>query len=98
VDRQQRAQDDLGRRLADLRRTRGWTQAKTAEHAGMGYKEYQALELGTRDLKLSTMLRLADVFELSVRALFERPSSRAKRRPGRPRSPGSRHTEKRRTR
>lgn len=54
-------------RLKALREERGWTQEKFAEHAGMAYKYYQAVEAGRkRELRLSTLERLARGHEMEV--------------------------------
>lgn len=50
-----------------MREVRGWTQEKFAEVAGMSYKYYQAVEAGRkRDLRLSTLERLAKGHEMEV--------------------------------
>lgn len=77
--------DDLGRRLAELRLQRRWTQAKAALQSGMAEKEYQAIENGRRAITLRTALALAQAFGTPLRSLFDAPSSREPRRPGRPR-------------
>ncbi|QTN34422.1 helix-turn-helix transcriptional regulator [Akkermansiaceae bacterium] len=54
-------------RLKALREERGWTQEKFAEVAGMSYKYYQAVEAGRKkDLRLSTLERLAEGHEIEV--------------------------------
>jgi transcriptional regulator with XRE-family HTH domain len=77
--------DDLGRRLAELRDARGWTQSKAAERAGMAEKDYQSIENGRRAITMRTLVCLADTFEVSVRELLDPPKARAPRKPGRPR-------------
>jgi transcriptional regulator with XRE-family HTH domain len=76
--------DDLGRRLAELRREHGWTQAKTADATGMPEKDYQAIENGRRAITVRTALVLAQAFDVPIGALFDPPVSRDARRPGRP--------------
>jgi len=77
--------DDLGRRVAELRRERGLTQATAAARAGMLAKDYQALEHGRRAITLRTALWVANALEVPIRALFDAPQSRDTRRRGRPR-------------
>jgi transcriptional regulator with XRE-family HTH domain len=77
--------DDLGRRLAELRGERGWTQSTAAERASMAEKDYQAIENGRRSITLRTLVTLANAFDVSVRALLDPPKDRGARRPGRPR-------------
>jgi transcriptional regulator with XRE-family HTH domain len=76
--------DDLGRRLAELRSERGWTQSTAAEHASMAEKDYQAIENGRRSVTLRTLVTLANAFDISVRALLDPPKDRGARKPGRP--------------
>ena len=54
-------------RLRELRETHGLTQERFAELAGMSYKHYQAVEAGRkRELRLSTLDRLAAVYGIEV--------------------------------
>jgi len=76
--------DDLGRRLAELRRARGWTQAEAATATGMADKDFQAIENGRRAISIRTAVDIANVFGVPVRSLFDAPASREPRRPGRP--------------
>ena len=79
-----RVLDDFGRRLAELRRARGWTQSRAAVESGMPEKDYQAIENGRRAITIRTALALAQTFDQPLRALFDPPASLAPRRPGRP--------------
>lgn len=81
-----RVLDDLGRRLAELRRERGWTQAQAAERAGMSETDYRAIEHGRRAITLRTAFHLAQTLGATMRTLFDTPVTRAPRRPGRPRA------------
>jgi len=61
----------LLQRLRELRRLTGLTQEEFAEKAGMSYKYYQAIEAGRkRDLRLSTLERLAGAYGLEVHELL----------------------------
>lgn len=54
-------------RLKALRVERGLTQEQFAEQSGISYKYYQAVEAGRkRDLRLSTLERLAKAHKLEV--------------------------------
>jgi transcriptional regulator with XRE-family HTH domain len=77
--------DDLGRRVADIRRARGLTQANAAARAGMLAKDYQALEHGRRAITIRTALWVANALDVPLRALFDPPQSHDPRRRGRPR-------------
>lgn len=81
-----RVLDDLGRRLAELRRERDWTQAQAAEKTGMSETDYRAIEHGRRAITLRTAFHLAETFGVPLRAMFDAPVSRAPRKPGRPAS------------
>jgi transcriptional regulator with XRE-family HTH domain len=76
---------DLGDRLAELRGERGWTQQVAAERLAWGVRDYRAVELGTRNLTIETVVTISRVFNVSLADLFGRPASRAARGPGRPR-------------
>jgi transcriptional regulator with XRE-family HTH domain len=76
--------DDFGRRLAELRRARGWTQSRAAGAAGMPEKDYQAIENGRRAITIRTALALEQALDLPLRQLFDPPTSQEPRRPGRP--------------
>ena len=76
--------DDLGRRLAELRRERRWTQAVAAEKLGMIVRDYQALEGGRRNVTVETVAKVAQTFGVTLAALFEAPASGVPRRRGRP--------------
>ena len=81
----QQVLDDLGRRVAEIRRSRRLTQAAAAARAGMLAKDYQALEHGRRAITIRTAWWVANALEVPLRALFDVPQSRARRVRGRPR-------------
>lgn len=59
-------------RIKTLRESLGLTQEVFAERAGLGYKYYQHVEAGRkRDLRLSTLEKLARVCGLELRDLFD---------------------------
>jgi transcriptional regulator with XRE-family HTH domain len=58
-------------RLKQLRQVHGLTQEAFAEKAGISYKYYQAVEAGRkRELRLSTLERLASAYGLEVYQLL----------------------------
>ncbi len=58
-------------RLRELREQRGLTQEEFSEASGISYKYYQAVEGGRkRDLRLSTLERLAKAHGLELWQLF----------------------------
>lgn len=67
----------LIRRLKQLRKDAGLTQEQFAERAGMSYKYYQQVEAGRkRDLRLSTVERLARAHRLEPSELLAKDSTR----------------------
>jgi transcriptional regulator with XRE-family HTH domain len=75
----------VGRRIAELRAERGWTQEAFAEHYGASAKYAQTLELGSENLSLSTLARIARTLKVPVRELFAAPKT-LKANPGRPKA------------
>lgn len=75
---------DVGRRIAELRAARGWTQEGLAERLGVGAKYVQGVERGTENLTLRTLARVAEELGTRPIALLRRPL-RDGARPGRPR-------------
>lgn len=80
-----RALKDVGRRLAELRRERGWTQEELAERLGLQTNNLQRIELGMQNLTVRSLVRLSNGLGVALGELFEQPRNRAVR-PGRPRS------------
>jgi transcriptional regulator with XRE-family HTH domain len=81
----ERVVDDVGRRVAEIRRQRGWTQQDAAEHLRMPLKNFQRLEEGKMNVTLRTLVRIARGLGVYARALLDEPQARPKRRRGRPR-------------
>jgi transcriptional regulator with XRE-family HTH domain len=55
---------DLANRLKEIRRLRGHTQKYVAENLQVNYRHLQKIEGGKADFKLSTLSRLAALFEI----------------------------------
>lgn len=75
---------DVGRRIAELRAGRGWTQEALAERLGVSAKYLQGVERGTDNLTLRTLVRVAQELGTKPIALL-RPPIREAARTGRPR-------------
>jgi len=59
--------EQLFRRLKELRKAHNLTQEAFCERTGISYKYYQSLEAGRkRDLRLSTLERLATAYGIEV--------------------------------
>lgn len=63
----------LALRLVDLRRTSGLTQTQLAKKAGLSLRTLQAIEAGEVDLRLSTLLKLADCLGVSLQQFLNLP-------------------------
>lgn len=55
---------DLGARLKEARLRRNWTQAQTAEKAGLSESSIKKVEAGTPRITMAAYLALLDVFGL----------------------------------
>ena len=80
----ERVLDDLGRRVAELRRSAGLTQQQVAETLGMLVGDYQDIERGARNCTVRTLVHVARSLGVPTRMLFEAPNLRWPRQPGRP--------------
>ncbi len=81
----ERAEDvirHLGRRIAELREGRGWTQQQAAELLNMPTKNLQKIERGS-NLTVRSLVRVASGLGVATRDLFELPISSQRLR-GRP--------------
>ena len=74
---------DLGRRVAELRVSRGWTQEQFAERCELSTRYIQAIERGSQNLSVRSITRLANVFRVPLAEFFLPPTKPAPRR-GRP--------------
>jgi putative transcriptional regulator len=59
-------------RLKVLRAERDWSQADLAERLGVSRQSVNAIETGKYDPSLPLAFRIADVFGLSIEAIFLR--------------------------
>ncbi len=75
----------MGRRIAELRKLRSWTQAELAERMGHSEGYLSAVERGLFNLRLDTLTMFAQVLRVTPVELLRAPKSRGRRRPGRPR-------------
>jgi transcriptional regulator with XRE-family HTH domain len=84
VETPARVIEDVGRRVAELRRSQGATQAQLAERLGMPVQDLQNIELGKRNLTLRSLCNLARGLGVPSRSLLDPPATREPRRRGRP--------------
>jgi len=78
---------DVGRRVAEERGRRGWTQDQFSETLGYSLKFTQRIEGGRENLTIKSAAILADALGVPLMALFKKPRTK-KPGPGRPK----RHT------
>ena len=64
----------VGRRLAELRGKSGKTQEELAEELGVGWRYLSRVERGLENLGLDTLAKFADVLNVDIKQLFEKPS------------------------
>jgi transcriptional regulator with XRE-family HTH domain len=76
---------NVGRRVAELRKSEGLTQAQLAERLGFSVQYLSRVELGT-NLTLSTMAKLANAFQVTVTDLLQVPGPEMRAKRGRPRN------------
>jgi transcriptional regulator with XRE-family HTH domain len=75
---------DIGRRIAELRTAKGWTQTGFAEVLGIAVQNVARMEQGRQDFRVRTLVRAAAHLGCEPGALWERPTTR-RPKPGRPR-------------
>lgn len=61
----------VGIRVRNLRKRRGWNQEELAHEANIGRSFIGAIETGSKDLRISTLVKLANVFETTVSSLVK---------------------------
>ena len=62
----------LSERLKQCRKARGWTQQQVAIFCDITEKAYQNYELMTREPKLEILIKIADLYEVSLDYLVGR--------------------------
>jgi transcriptional regulator with XRE-family HTH domain len=70
-------QERFGMNLRRLRKRAGLTQMELANRAGMDMAEISKLELGKRDPRLSTVVRMAIALDVAVERLIRGVASSA---------------------
>jgi transcriptional regulator with XRE-family HTH domain len=61
---------NLGRRVRALREKRKWSQEDLAHESGLARSFTGAIERGEKDLQLTTLLKLANTFQIRAEQLF----------------------------
>lgn len=57
---------ELGERVRKLRAERGLSQEYLAHETGFGRSSLSSIERGKKDVRISTLLKLAAIFEISL--------------------------------
>jgi len=65
------AQQQLGERVRRLREKRGWSQESFAHEGGLGRSFAGAIERGEKDVRLSTLAKLARTLGVSLSQLLK---------------------------
>jgi DNA-binding XRE family transcriptional regulator len=75
---------EVGYRVAELRRARGLTQVALAEKLGLGFQSVQHIERGTQNLTIRTMTRLSAALGVSMMDLLDVPALKKAQRSRKP--------------
>ena len=67
----------FSKRLVDLRKKHGLSQAQAAKEIGAAPRAYQNYEYETAEPRLSTLIRIADFYGVSVDWLMDRTDNPA---------------------
>ncbi len=69
----------LGELIRRMRKQRGWSQEELANATGFGRSFTSSIERGKKDVRISTLVKLANIFEIDMGQLF-RVNSHAPRK------------------
>jgi transcriptional regulator with XRE-family HTH domain len=61
----------LGDRVRRLRKARKWSQEELAHESGLARSFTGAIERGEKDLRLTTLVKLANTFKVPLNQLFK---------------------------
>jgi len=61
----------LGRRVRELRLKKKWSQEDLAHESGLARSFTGAIERGEKDLRITTLVKLANVFRVPISQLFK---------------------------
>jgi transcriptional regulator with XRE-family HTH domain len=62
----------LGNRVRTLREKKGWSQEELAHQSGLARSFTGAIERGEKDLRITTLVKLANTFRMPIANLFGR--------------------------
>ena len=61
----------FGKRVQELRQSKGLTQEEAARLSGFDYKYYQRIEYGEKNLSLTSLSKLAKAFKIEIAELVK---------------------------
>jgi transcriptional regulator with XRE-family HTH domain len=61
----------IGRRVRQLREVRKWSQEELAHQSGLARSFTGAIERGEKDLRITTLVKLANTFKIPVSQLLK---------------------------
>lgn len=61
----------IGSRLRRIRKKLGWTLEHTEEKGWINWKHLQRIETGHKDMRICTLKRLADIYEIPLSDLLD---------------------------
>ncbi|OMF55216.1 helix-turn-helix transcriptional regulator [Paenibacillus sp. FSL R5-0766] len=63
--------EDVGNRIRELRKAKGWTQEQLAEAAGLHYSYIGGVERGDRNISLETLEKIIIGLQIPANELFQ---------------------------
>jgi transcriptional regulator with XRE-family HTH domain len=61
----------LGKRIREIRKSKGWRQIDLAQHSGVHEVHISDLERGTREIGLKTLFALSQALGVKLETLFK---------------------------
>ena len=58
--------DDIGKRIAELRKEKRWSQDELAQKSGIGKSHIGRIELGRYSVGLDTLQKICDALEVTI--------------------------------
>jgi transcriptional regulator with XRE-family HTH domain len=75
---------DIGRRIAEVRAAKGWSQARLAEALDIALQNVQRMEQGRQNLTVRTLVGISRKLGCKPRDLWDEPEKRQPALRGRP--------------
>lgn len=68
----------LGKRIKEVRKSKGFTQDKLAEKVGIDVKHLSRIECGKNSLSLNLLYKISDVLNVELSSLFDTTITKSK--------------------